>query len=153
MLKTFVEKNHYSFHQSFNNWHDAIYYGAEPLLKDGTIDEEYIEQIIQNVETYGPYIMIDPGRVAMPHSTLGGKGVHNTAICFMKVEEPVVFDPEDHSKDARLFFTLAAVNPDEHLTNMMALANMLSTEGLIDDLLEVQNPEDLLKLHEKYFKI
>ncbi len=39
------------------------------------------------------------------------------------------------------------------MTNMMALANMLSTEGLIDDLLEVQNPEDLLKLHEKYFKI
>lgn len=150
MLKDFVEKKHYSFHQRFDSWKDAIYAGAQPLVDDGTIEPVYIEEIIKAVETYGPYIVIDPGRVAMPHSTLGGAGVHGTTICFMKVEEPVSFDPEDPSKDARLFFTLAAVNPEDHLQNMMALADMLQNEELIEDLLEVKSPEDLLKVHEKH---
>ena len=86
----------------------------------------------------------------MPHSTLGAEGVYKTGIGFMKVETPVVFDECDREKDARLFFTLAAVNSDQHLENMMQLSELLMNEEIVRDLLEVQNDDDLRKVIEKY---
>ncbi len=86
----------------------------------------------------------------MPHSTLGGSGVHDTCISFMKTEKPVVFDPNDPTKNARLFFTLAATDNEKHLSNMVALAEFLLKEGAIEDLLKAKNADDLMKAHCKY---
>ena len=114
LLKDIVEANHYSFVDSFDSWQDSIYGAAQPMVADGTLDNQYLDKIIENVNTYGPYFIIMPD-VAMPHSTLGGTGVYKTAIGFCKVKEPVVFDPNDETKNARLFFTLAAVDNEQHL--------------------------------------
>jgi PTS system ascorbate-specific IIA component len=88
--------------------------------------------------------------VAMPHSTLGGTGVYKTAIGFCKVKEPVVFDPNDETKNARLFFTLAAVDNEQHLQNMVQLSEMLVKEGIVEDLLAAETKEDLLDIDKKY---
>ena len=93
--------------------------------------------------------MICPN-VAMPHSTLGAEGVYKTGIGFMKVEKPVAFDDNDREKDARLFFTLAAINHDQHLNNMMQLSELLMNEEVVNDLLEIHNDDDLRKVIEKY---
>lgn len=149
MLKEFVESKHYKFAESATDWQDAIRMSCESLEADGTVEANYKEDIIKCVEKYGPYIVIIPG-VAMPHSQENAVGVHKTAIGFMKLEQPVSFDPEDPEKDASLFFTLASCNPEQHLNNMSRLAEMLSNEDLIEDLKQTKGPEDLLKLQEKY---
>ncbi len=149
MLKEFVESKHYKFAESAADWQDAIRMSCESLEADGTVEANYKEDIIKCVEKYGPYIVIIPG-VAMPHSQENAVGVHKTAIGFMKLEQPVSFDPEDPEKDASLFFTLASCNPEQHLNNMSRLAEMLSNEDLIEDLKQTKGPEDLLKLQEKY---
>ena len=125
LLKNIVDAKHFQFEESFNNWQEAIYGVARTLLDDGTIEKQYLDKVIENINTYGPYIVILP-EVAMPHSTLKGDGVHNTAIGFCKVNKPVVFDPNDESKNARLFFTLAAVDDKKHLENMQMLSDLLS---------------------------
>lgn len=119
------------------------------MLDDGTIEKKYVDSIIENINTYGPYIVILP-EVAMPHSTLGGEGVHDTAIGFCKVEKPVEFVPGDESKNARLFFTLAAVDDNEHLKNMQMLSELLLNDGIIDDLLKAKTGQDLLEIDKKY---
>ena len=149
MLKEFVEKKHYKFADSASDWREAIRMSCEVLEADGTVEENYKEDIIKCVEKYGPYIVIMPD-VAMPHSQECAKGVHKTAIAFMKLEKPVSFDPEDPEKDATLFFTLASCNPDQHLDNMSRLAEMLSNEELVEELKKAKGPEDLLALEEKY---
>ena len=68
----------------------------------------------------------------------------------MKTEEPVHFDPADPEKDARLFFMLASNDSDAHLNNMMQLADMLSNDDLVADLLNAKNDDDLLAIAEKY---
>ncbi|MBQ5554892.1 MAG: PTS sugar transporter subunit IIA, partial [Erysipelotrichaceae bacterium] len=75
LLKDIVEANHYSFVDSFDSWQDSIYGAAQPMVADGTLDNQYLDKIIENVNTYGPYFIIMPD-VAMPHSTLGGTGVY-----------------------------------------------------------------------------
>ncbi|KRG17076.1 hypothetical protein ACA29_00490 [Lederbergia galactosidilytica] len=41
-----------------SSWKKAISVAAEPLLKQGYIQEEYIFKMIENVEANGPYIII-----------------------------------------------------------------------------------------------
>ena len=122
---------------------------CEALEADGTVEANYKEDIIACVEKYGPYIVIMPD-VAMPHSQECAEGVHDTAIGFMKLEQPVSFDENDPEKDARLFFTLASCNPDQHLANMTKLSELLMNEDVVAALLEAGSPEDLLKIQEIY---
>ena len=107
MLRDFVEKKHYLFIDRADTWQEAIRLCCKPIEADGTVDGTYAEQIIECVNKYGPYIVLLPD-IAMPHSQEDATGVKETTISFMKVEEPVHFDPNDPEKDVRLFFTLAS---------------------------------------------
>lgn len=149
MLKEFVELKHYKFAKEAPDWREAIRMSCESLEADGTVEDNYKEDIIACVEKYGPYIVILP-EVAMPHSQEGARGVHKTAIAFMKLEKPVSFDPEDPEKDARLFFTLASCNSDQHLLNMTKLSELLMNETVVEKLLEANTPEDLIAIQENY---
>ncbi len=152
LIKDIVDAGHYLFVDKFEDWQSSIYGAAKPLLDDGTLDNAYLDKIIENVNEYGPYFVIVPN-VAMPHSTLGGKGVYKTAIGFCKCETPVVFDPNDESKNAKLFFTLAAVDNQKHLENMQKLCDLLMKDGIVEDLLNAHSKEDLLNIDEKYSEL
>jgi len=91
------------------------------------------------------YIVIVPG-LAIPHSTKGSPGVQKTSIAFAKFETPVRFDENDLDKDAALFFTLAAVDEEEHLKNMRQLFLILSDEELLEKLAQANTAEELLEL-------
>lgn len=149
MLRTFVEKNHYKFEKSAKDWKDAIRMSCECLEADGTVEANYKEDIIKCVEKYGPYIIIIPD-VALPHAQEGAVGVNKTAIAFMKLEEPVSFEEGDPEKEARMFFTLASCNPEQHLKNMANLSDLLMNEEVLEALAKAVSAEDLLKIQEDY---
>ncbi|MDD7267971.1 MAG: PTS sugar transporter subunit IIA [Lachnospiraceae bacterium] len=149
MLREFVEQRHVKFAASAADWREAIRMSCETLEADGTVEANYKEDIIRCIEEYGPYIVIMPD-VAMPHSQECAKGVHKTAIGFMKLDRPVSFDPEDPEKDAALFFTLASCNPDQHLANMSRLSDLLENEALVEALKAAKTEADLLRLQEQY---
>jgi PTS system ascorbate-specific IIA component len=149
MLKEFVDNKHCKFAQRAESWQDAIRMSCEVLEADGTVDENYKEDIVKCVTEYGPYIVIMPN-VAMPHSQEYAEGVHKTSIAFMKLEEPVSFEEGNPDLDAKLFFTLASCNSEQHLNNMQRLSELMMQEDLMTELLEAKSEEDLLKLWEKY---
>lgn len=151
MLKEFVANKHTAYHQRFDSWEEAIQAGCEPLLKDNTITQEYVELVIQCVRDFGPYIVIAP-MIAMPHSTQGAAGVNDTKIGFMKVEEPVHFEDGNPEKDAKLFFTLASVDGDKHMENIMKLSEMLMNEEIVEQLLKATCDEDLIRIHETFIE-
>ncbi len=144
MFKEFVETKHYSFHEGFADWRDAVRAACAPLLADGTIEKEYPEIIIEKVEELGPYIVIAPD-ICIPHAERG-RGVNGTAMCFMKTEKPVSFDPDDPEKDARIFVVLAATDDEVHLSNLMALSETLSDEDIVAKVLAAKTPKDLLQI-------
>lgn len=152
LLKEFVELGHYKFAEEAASWEDAVRMSCETLEADGTVEAGYKEEIIECIRKYGPYIIIMPN-VAMPHSQEGAKGVHKTAIGFMKLNKPVSFEPGDEEKDARLFFTLASCNPEQHLLNMTRLSELLMNEGAVEALLSANSPEDLIKIQSDYLDL
>lgn len=151
MLKEFVELNHCKFAEQASDWKEAIRMSCETLEADGTVEANYKDDIIACVEKYGPYIVIMPD-VAMPHSQECARGVHKTAIGFMKLEKAVSFEPGDPDKDARLFFTLASCDSDQHLNNMTRLSELLMDEEVMVALLEAKSEEDLLRIQETYLE-
>ena len=75
----------------------------------------------------------------------------------MKVEEPVDFDKQDPDKKARLFFSLAAVDHEQHLHNIQELMDALMNEELVNALLEAHTVEELqqaaqMQVHRKIRK-
>ena len=60
MLREFVEKKHYKFAQRAESWQDAIRMSCEVLEADGTVEDNYKEDIVECVTKYGPYIVIMP---------------------------------------------------------------------------------------------
>lgn len=150
LLKELVEKNRVGFYEKFDSWEEAIKASCKPLLEDNSIEDVYVDSMIDCVKKYGPYIVLAPN-IAMPHSQECAEGVNNTAISFMKVEQPVEFEKGNPEKNAQLFFTLASNNHEKHLENMSKLAIVLANEDIVKELLQAQTEEDLLKIEEKYF--
>lgn len=145
MFKEFVAQKHYSFHEGFDDWREAIRAACAPLVADGTIQKEYVSYIIEKVEELGPYIVIAP-EICIPHAERG-RGVNRTAMCFMKSETPVRFH-EDGEHDARIFVVLAAADDEEHIQNLMEVSERLSDEETVAKLLAATTPEDLLAIEE-----
>ena len=146
LLREMVEKNRVCFHEGFDSWEEAIVAACQPLLNDKSIEPAYVDSIIDCVRQYGPYIVFAPN-IAMPHSQHGAEGVNDTAVAFMRLKRPVHFEEGNPEKDARLFFTVCAVDKDVHLQNIERLAELLiSAPSMTEDLLAAESPEDLLAI-------
>lgn len=149
MFKELVEQNRCIFADRVQNWQEAIRLSCRPLIEQGIVYESYSEELIENVNKHGPYIVLMPG-LAMPHTMAGSQGVKCQGISFLKVKEPVSFDPDDPDKDASVFFTLAVKDSSSHLKTMRRLFKILSNEDLFEELLNVSCTDDLLMLNDKY---
>lgn len=151
LLQKIVERGHCKFVDSVNSWQEGVKLSTESLVKTGYVSEDYYKQIVDCIEKYGPYVVYDH-YVAMPHSQEGAVGAEKTAVGFMRVKQDVDFgkDEDGEQKIARLFFTLAAKDPDEHLDNMQQLMTIFVNEPLLDALMAAETPEDILEAEKKY---
>lgn len=145
LLQKIVERGHYKFVDSVESWQEGVKLSTESLVKTGYVSEDYYKQIVDCITKYGPYVVYDH-YVAMPHSQEGAVGAEKTAVGFMRVKQDVDFgkDEDGEQKIARLFFTLAAKDPDEHLENMHDLMSIFVNEPLLDALMAAETPEDIL---------
>ena len=120
MLRELIEQGLCNFINHAQSWQEAIRIGCAPLIEKGIVEESYAEELIENVIQHGPYIVLMPG-FAMPHTMQGAKSAKKTGMSFLKIEQPVVFDPLDRDKDAVVLFTLAATDSDAHIENIRSL--------------------------------
>ena len=152
VLQTIVEKKHYRFIDGEGvTWQEAVRLSAESLVADGTVSEDYYKQIVECIEKYGPYVVFDHN-VAMPHTTENAQGAYATGVGFMVSEKMIDFgeDEDGEKKEANLFFTLSAANPEEHMNNIAQLSSIFMNDDLLDALAAARTPEDILAAEEKY---
>lgn len=146
VLKDIIDKQLFSFQKGFSSWEDAIRTACQPLVDKGIADPEYSQYIINNVHEFGPYIVIAP-EICIPHAQ-EGKGVNETAIAFMNVEEAVDFG-EDSEYKPRLFFVLASTDNEKHLANLSELVTLVEDEAIIEQFIAAKSQSDLEALLEK----
>lgn len=140
-----AQNNQIAFFDKADSWQDAIRLSCRSLVENGSVAENYADQVIACVEKYGPYIVIVPG-LAIPHCNEGNPSVFRSTIAYTKFRQEVVFPFLEDTRGASVFFTLAASDPDTHLDNMAALFNILSEEEVFRQVQEAEAVEDLLKI-------
>ncbi len=152
VLEKIVEAGNYSFIDGEGvTWQEAVRLSTLPMIKSGTVTEDYYKQIVDCIEKYGPYVVFEHN-IAMPHTQENATGALKTGIGFMASKKMIDFgeDEDGEKKEANVFFTLSAANSNEHLENIQQLMGIFMNEPLIDALAEAESPEDILEAAKKY---
>lgn len=147
MLKDLIVDDHIQLLKEVANWKEAIEIASMPLVKNEFITRDYIKAMIENVEKFGPYIVIAP-KVAIPHAKVE-QGVFKLGMSFLKLEKPVSFS-DDEDQDVQLMIVLAAIDNQTHLRALAQLSTLLSQEGNIDKIIKMQSKKEVLSILEKY---
>ena len=130
-----------------SEWREAIRVAAQPLVDLGTVEERYVDAMIEGIEKNGPYVVITPD-VAIPHAR-PEQGVRSLSMSLLKLDEPVEFAP---NKPVRLIIVLAAVDNDSHLRALIQLTQLLNERANIEAILETTDQTKLMDYVHKYSK-
>ncbi|EOH93230.1 BglG family transcription antiterminator [Enterococcus pallens] len=141
MLKDLLIEEHIQFLHSVGDWKEAIQLASEPLIQGKQIETRYVEQMIEDVEKFGPYVVIAPG-VAIPHSR-PENGVNQLGMSLLKLEEGVSFGEKG---DVTLIFILATIDNSLHLKALAQLSEILSDETKTEELFKCENKQSIMDL-------
>ncbi|MEC0328509.1 BglG family transcription antiterminator [Paenibacillus macerans] len=130
-----------------SDWEEAIKVAANPLLEKGAIESSYIEAMIANIKTMGPYVVLG-NEVAIPHAR-PKMGVNQVGMSFLKLNRPVYF-LNDEKYPVRLLFCVAANDNKTHLKALTQLTKLLSDTKNIELLKEEASIEAFLDLFKLY---
>ncbi|MEH7415703.1 BglG family transcription antiterminator [Neobacillus drentensis] len=147
VLEELLTSQTIQFHPSVSDWKEGIRVASQPLVELGTIEERYVDAMIQSIEENGPYVVITPG-VAIPHSR-PEQGVRSLSMSLLKLDEAVDFAP---NKPVRLIIVLAAADSESHLRALVQLTELLSEPSNIDNILKTSDKNVLLDYIQKYSK-
>ena len=115
------------------DWEEAIRLSAKPLLSSNRITTGYIDAMIRNVHTTGPYIVVTKG-IAMPHAQTSD-GALTTCMSLSVLKDPV-----------RLIFCFAVAEQSRHMNIMSELVNFISNKENIRKLLSANSRQDILRI-------
>ncbi len=138
MIMPIVEKNRIQTHQNPADWREAARISGELLLKEGYIEEGYIDKMIETVEEHGMYILVAP-HVAFFHAR-PEHGALKTGLSLATSQRGVDFGVPD--KDPiKLFFAMSATDKQSHLDLLAGLSSILQDAEAIEELIKAESPE------------
>ena len=127
--------------QSFLSKKEATIMSGEILLKNGYVEKEYIDSMLEKLETQSFATYIGNG-VAIPHGMAeGSQYVKHTGISVIQVPEGVLWNEEM----AYIVVGIAA-NSDDHMEVLSALADAIEEEDDAKKLWKETSSEKIFNL-------
>lgn len=127
--------------QSFLSKKEATIMSGEILLKNGYVEKEYIDSMLEKLETQSFATYIGNG-VAIPHGMAeGSQYVKHTGISVIQVPEGVLWNEEM----AYVIVGIAA-NSDDHMEVLSALADAIEEEDDAKKLWKETSSEKIFNL-------
>lgn len=124
-------------------WDEAIRLASVPLLKTNIITENYINEMIELVRDYGPYIVIK-NRIAIAHAkTEAGANALGTALLINKKNIQFEDDLNIH-----YLFVILSSNPKEHLQILKDISMLASDDIDLNALLD-KNVDEIMEFIKK----
>ncbi|MDI3385317.1 PTS sugar transporter subunit IIA [Streptomyces sp. B-S-A8] len=122
------------------DWRGAVRAVGDLMVATGASTEAYTTEMIENVATSGPYIVVAPG-FAFAHAR-PSPAVLRTGMAWVRLAEPVEFGHETNDP-VELVVGLAAKDASEHTAAMAALARLLGDPATAAALREAPTPQAL----------
>jgi mannitol operon transcriptional antiterminator len=144
-LKELLPKEYIQVKKEVKDWKEAIRIGAEPLIENGNITEDYVKSMIDTITKLGPYIVVAP-KVAIPHAK-PEDGVKKLGMSLLCLEKSVCFS-NSAQHDVHLIIVLAANDGETHLKALSQLSKLFTDQTSINKMIKAQSTQTILKMIE-----
>lgn len=118
----------------------AIELAGDLLVSSGRVTPEYTEEMVDVLESHGPYFVIAPG-IALAHAKPSGS-VISTGLSLVTLAEPIVFGNEANDP-VRVVIGLCAIDHDSHLEMLAELSAMLGDNETVNIVLNAGDTEQI----------
>lgn len=142
-MNELISKNNIRIQVSVDDWQQAIAEAGKLLLESCSINETYIENMINSVKELGPYIVIAP-HIALAHSR-PDENVYKGDISLITLKNPVEFGNKDNDP-VKLVFSFAAKENGGHMVQLAAIARILENEESFNKVIASLDKEEVYKI-------
>lgn len=107
-----------------HSWEDAIRITGGLLLNAGSIEEGYIQAMIDAIHQLGPYIVVMP-HIAIAHAAPAAHVIKDDMVLVV-FKEPILFNSENDP--VHLMIGMCATAPHNHLDQFTSLAEIFDDD-------------------------
>ena len=140
-MELFSEQYVQYIDQEHVSWQNMIQMAGQPLLDDGLIAQEYVDEIITTCAEKGPYMNIGPNIVLAHARPLPSTKKAVMALLLSKQPAALLDDP---AHTARLWIFLATPDDRSHIELIQKLATLLMDANRVQRVLAANSQEELL---------
>ncbi|MDR2007865.1 MAG: PTS sugar transporter subunit IIA [Alphaproteobacteria bacterium] len=146
MLSDILTENTIQIQESCENWENAVQIVAQPLLRDGYIEDGYVRATIANIKKNGAYVVLREG-FALPHAQ-AGSFVNKIGMSLLILQEPVSFS-NDAENMVYVIIMLAAIDAESHINALADMVNIISDDDTFNRLKACRAIADVLNIINK----
>lgn len=140
-LKEHINEDFIQLNLEAEDWIDAIRKSAKPLIENKIINSFYVDDMINNVNTFGPYIVVDD-LIAIPHSKPNDE-INGFGIAITTFKDGITLG--EH-KGVKIFITIAANNNKNHIDIIKEIMSIIENEENIYRIICAKSKKDILNL-------
>lgn len=140
-MELFSEQYVQYIDQEHVSWQNMIQMAGQPLLDDGLIAQEYVDEIITTCTEKGPYMNIGPNIVLAHARPLPSTKKAVMALLLSNQPAALLDDP---AHTARLWIFLATPDDRSHIELIQKLATLLMDANRVQRVLAANSQEELL---------
>ncbi|MEY9971417.1 PTS system ascorbate-specific IIA component [Lysinibacillus sp. RC46] len=112
---------------------EAIQFAGNLLLQSKSVEQSYVEEMINGYKKFGSYIVLAPN-IAIPHAR-PEFGVNEQCIAFVRVKTPLSFG-HPQNDNVKLIIPIGGVDKQFHLNMLRDLSAVLMNEDKVTRLKE-----------------
>ena len=124
-----------------NDWMEAIRKAYMPMLNNGYITQNYVEDTIQTVEQLGPFVVITKNVALLHTKPEAGALVPSLGIAVLK--NPIEFGNKDNDP-VKYIFTLSVIDNQSHISAMAEFVELLSDSSFFQLLNHTKNSNEVI---------
>lgn len=123
-----------------NDWKDALVKGSDILKIDNIIESRYVDEMINSVEKFGPYIVISPG-VALGHAR-PEHGAIKQGITISTLKKPIKFGHKTNDP-VKLLIIIVSTNSENHIEMLRDISMLLSNTEILEGIINSKTKDEL----------
>lgn len=145
-LSSLMRRDNIDFSRRVDNWEEAIRAAGEILLRNGSVLQEYVDKMVDNVYKNGSY-MVFADKLALPHARTEGS-VKKTDFSLVRLEKPVEFPGR---RAVRIIVAFSSLDQKEHMEALTTLVDLIENENFAK-VIENSTEDEISEFIEIYDK-
>lgn len=136
--------------EEVKNWEEAIEIASIPLLKDECINQNYVEEVKENISKESYRFLVDHD-IILAHSR-PNEDVKQNGLSFLKINKGVKF-PNIENKNIKLIFIISALNTRQHMSWLQEFATIMDDVNTVEELNNATTKDEIVDIFEKKINI